>query len=37
MKSAVALVSLLFAFLLVQGYARTERLSDSIHIGKVDC
>jgi hypothetical protein len=36
MKSAFALVALLFGVLLVQGYARTERLSDSIHLGIVE-
>jgi hypothetical protein len=36
MKSAIALIPLLFAVLLVQGYARTERLSDSVHLGIVE-
>lgn len=36
MKSGLALVSLLFAVLLVQGYARTERVAMVTHVGKVE-
>jgi hypothetical protein len=36
MKSSLALLSLLFAVLLVQGYARMERVSASVHVGKVE-
>lgn len=36
MKSGLALASLLFAVLLVQGYARTERVGMVTHIGKVE-
>lgn len=36
MKSGLALVTLLFAVLLVQGYARTERVGMATHVGKVE-
>lgn len=36
MKSGLALASLLFAVLLVQGYARTERVAMVTHVGKVE-
>ncbi|HZP86235.1 MAG TPA: hypothetical protein VFB54_05400 [Burkholderiales bacterium] len=36
MKSALALLSLLFAFLLVQSYARTEQNGASTRTGKVE-
>jgi hypothetical protein len=36
MKSGIALVALLFAGLLVHGYARTASLSDGAHLGIVE-
>lgn len=36
MKSGLALLTLLFAVLLVQGYARTERVGMTTHVGKVE-
>jgi len=36
MKSAITLIALLFAGLLVQGYARTASLSEGTHVGIVE-
>jgi len=36
MKSGICLLSLLFAVLLIQAYARTDRLSDGVHVGRVE-
>ncbi len=36
MKSSILLFALLFAVILVQGYARTDRLADSTHMGTVE-
>jgi hypothetical protein len=36
MKSGITLIALLFAILLVQGYARTDSLSDGSHEGIVE-
>ena len=36
MKSGTALIALLFAALLVQGYARTASLSEGVHLGIVE-
>ncbi len=36
MKSGLPLLALLFAVLLIQAYARSDRLGDAIHVGRVE-
>ncbi|MCC7547417.1 MAG: hypothetical protein IT532_06610 [Burkholderiales bacterium] len=36
MKSGISLLCLLFAFLLIQAYARTDRLGEAVHVGRVE-
>jgi len=36
MKSGLYLLTLTFAFLLIQAYARTDRLGDAVHVGRVE-
>ena len=36
MKSALSLLTLLFAALLIQAYARTDRLGGAVHVGRVE-
>ncbi len=36
MKAGISLLSLLFAALLIQAYARTDRLGDAVHVGRVE-